>query len=199
MYVYLNVRTYVCMFVCVCVFYVCVCVYVCLCMCVYVFMYVCLCMCVYVSVCMCMYVCTCICMYTRIYGQAFCGFITQILLAYTLLLKFEYYEPDLSRESWNVICLQSHSQRRCPWPGIHPELKSSTRLNRHDRCGGRVNTCQRQMHIASHTALVLSALMNVSSFVKESFGYMTRNPKLCSSSNTEKHFEMYLLIIAAYD
>ena len=72
----------------------------------------------------------------------------QILLAGTLLLNFEYYEPELSRECRSVICLQSHCQRRCPWPGIHPELKSSTRLNRNDRCGGRVNTCQRQMHIA---------------------------------------------------
>lgn len=100
------------------------------------------------------YVCNCVCvclylhMYVCIYGQALCDFTTKILLACTPLLTFEYYEPDLSRECCNVLCLQSHSQRRCPWPGIHPELKSSTRFNRHDRCGGRVNTCQRQMHIA---------------------------------------------------
>jgi len=68
-----------------------VCMYISLC--IYVIMHICM------DVCMYVYVCTHVCMYVCIYGQVFCGFITHILLACTLLLKFEYYEPDLSRES----------------------------------------------------------------------------------------------------
>ena len=56
MHACIHARTYVGM-------YVCVCVYVCMCVCVY----VCMCVCVNVCMCVCMYVCMCVCIYIYIY------------------------------------------------------------------------------------------------------------------------------------
>jgi hypothetical protein len=96
-------------------------------------------------------------------------FSNQNLLAYARLLKSEYYKPEFRCECWNVICLQSHGQHRCPWPGIHPELKSSTQTDTIDAAAELAlvsDRCTSQSAIPSHTTSVLSSLMNVRSFKK---------------------------------
>ena len=71
-YIYIYVRTYVCMYV---YMYVYVCVYVCM----YVYIYICICMYMYVYVCICMYLYVCvyvyiyICIYIYIYVLYVCG------------------------------------------------------------------------------------------------------------------------------